>query len=104
MVILRGITTLTGGIHWQVQDPSDPRVLTMVTARASPGRRTAPIPEVRYPEDEYKAWAFDLDAMKEHATPEVASRFPPWARGRVSVQPSGVGESLRFDITPEMLG
>ena len=104
MVVLNGVTTLTGGIHWQLREPSDPGVLTMLTARVPPESRDAPIPGVRYPEDERDAWAFDLDAIKEHAAPETASGFPPWASGRVSVRPSVEGERLRFDITPEMLG
>jgi hypothetical protein len=104
MVVLNGLTTLTGGIYWQVRDPSDTDVLTLLTARVPPESRNAPIPGVRYPEDERQAWVFDLDAMKEHAAPETASGFPAWASGRVSVRPSVDGARLRFDITPEMLG
>ncbi len=104
MVILNGLTTLTGGVYWQLRDGSDPSVLTLLTARVPAESRTAPIPGVQYPEDEHEAWTFDLDDMKAHASPETASQFPSWASGRVSVRPSVAEESLRFDITPEMLG
>jgi hypothetical protein len=104
MVILNGLTTVTGGIYWQLRDGSDPGVLTLLAAHVPRERRPASITGVQYPEDVHEAWTFDLDDMKESAPPETASHFPSWASGRVSVRPSVVGESLRFDITPEMLG
>jgi hypothetical protein len=103
MVILRGMMTISGGIYWNVLDSSGPGVLTLITARAASGYRTAPIPGVLYPEEEHQAWTFDLGAMKERAEPEVADCFPSWAVGKVTMEPSVEGGILRFDFTPEML-
>ena len=105
MAILMGLTTLSGGIYWDRLYPSDPGVLTIRISRLLLGSRTTPTPGVQYPEDdEREAWTFDLDAIKEHAKPEVARGIPSWVGGAVTLKPKVEEEMLRFDITPEMLG
>lgn len=103
MVILKDLPPLNEGLYLQVLDPSDPNVLTMFIDHVLEGSRTFSFPEVHYPEDEREAWTFDLDAIKE-GQPEIAGAFPPWASGKISVEPTPAGSMWRFDITPEMLG
>jgi hypothetical protein len=102
MVILRGMTPVAGGIYLEVLDGSEPDVLTMFISPAPPEGRTVPVRGVRHPEDEREAWIFDLDAIKE-TQPQVAGAFPAWASGKISVEPTLVGSTWRFVITPEML-
>jgi hypothetical protein len=109
MVILEGQVPVGGGIYWQVQDYRNPGVLTMLVDDVLPASRTIPVPGVRFPEEEGEAWTFDLDAMleqalkEEHVMPGVVHAFPPWARGRITVEPTAAEGMWRFDITPEML-
>ncbi len=115
MARLNGLATVSGrGIAWQLIDAGGPDVLTIAVSNQTPRSlkallRAATVPGIWPPEDEYEAWTFDLDVMREHANAEyTSSGFPSWVGGRVSVRPSVEGTSVegkrvRFDITPDML-
>src|SRR5215210_136464 len=91
-----------GGVYWQITQPGDPDVLTMVFPERV--ATDATIPDVSLPEVfGQEAWTLDFDAVRAHLHQESSSRFPAWARGRASATPSEVGPSVRFDITPEMI-
>ena len=105
MAILRGRTWGSGGgIHWQHMDFREPDVLKILVDGLPAEERTATIPGVLYPRDESEAWTFDLDAVRASAHQALARGIPPWASGRVSVEPASEGSAWRFDITPQSLG
>jgi hypothetical protein len=94
---------MSGGVYWQVPGADDPDVLTMIFPEQV--ATDATVPDVSLPEVlGQEAWTLDFDAVKEHLDPRTAEHFPTWARGQVSATPSEVGPSVRFDITPELLG
>jgi hypothetical protein len=94
-----------GRIHWHQLDFRDPGVLTVLVDGLPAGsRRTATDPGVRPPSEASEAWTLDLDAVREQAHPTLARGIPPWASGKVSVEPTPEGSAWRFDITPQLLG
>jgi hypothetical protein len=104
MVALVGRQGISGdGAYWTVTQAGDPDVLTMVFPEQV--ATDATVPDVSLPEVlGEEAWAIDFDAVRAHMHPETSSHFPVWARGQVSATPTEVGPSVRFDITPEMIG
>ena len=104
MAILKGRTSSSdgGSIHWRQMDFRDPGVLTVLVDGLPAGSRG--IPGVLYPPEEGEAWTFDLDAVRATAHPALARGIPPWASGKVSVEPTPEGSAWRFDITPQLLG
>ena len=109
MAVLNGHVTISGiGVYWQLTDARNPDVLTIRVGGHTPRTfkevlKEGMVPGIWAPVDEYGAWTFDLDAIKEHADPLTSSRFPSWVGGRVRAQPSARG-GAQFDITPDMLG
>jgi hypothetical protein len=103
MVVLVGHRGISGGgVYWQITQPDEPDVLTMVFPEQV--ATDAAVPDVSLPEVVgQEAWTVDLDAVRAHLESQSFSHFPAWARGGVSATPSEVGASLRFDITPEMI-
>jgi len=96
----RGISG--GGVYWQITQPDDPGVLTMLFPEEV--ATDAAVPDVSLPEVVgQEAWTLDFDAVRAHLHQETSSHFPTWARGQASATPSEVGPSVRFDITPEMI-
>ncbi len=103
MVELAGNQGISGGVYWQITQPGDPDVLTMVFPERV--ATDAAVPDVSLPEVVgQEAWTLDFDAVREHLGQQFSSHFPSWASGQVSATPSEVGPSVRFDITPEMFG
>ena len=104
MVVLVGRQGISGdGAYWTVTQAGDPDVLTMVFPEQV--ATDAAVPDVSLPEVVgEEAWKIDFDAVRAHMHPETSSHFPVWARGQVSATPTEVGPSVRFDITPEMIG
>ena len=103
MVMLKGHTVASGGgIHWRQMNFRDPDVLTILV-EMPPAGGTIADPGVRCPSDESEAWTLDLDAVREQAHPTLARGIPPWASGRVRVEPTPEGSKWRFEITPELL-
>jgi hypothetical protein len=103
MAVLVGHRGVRGGVYWQITQPDDPDVLTMVFPEQV--ATDATVPDVSLPEVfGEEAWTIDFDAVRAHLGAEDFSGFPAWARGQVSATPSEVGESVRFDITQEMFG
>jgi hypothetical protein len=103
MALLVGLTPIGGGVYWQVTQPDDPGVLTMVFPERVATDATVPdvsLPEVFGQEE----WTLDFDAVREHLDPQTAAYLPAWARGRVGATPSETGPQMRFDLTPEMVG
>ena len=92
-----------GRIHWRQMDFRDPSVLTVVV-EGQPTEGSAAIPGVLYPPEQGEAWTLDLDAVREKAHPTLARGIPPWASGRVGVEPEQEGSAWRFEITPGLLG
>jgi hypothetical protein len=96
-----------GGVYWQITQPDDPDVLTMVFPEQV-ATDTA-VPDVSPPEVGQEAWTLDFwtldfDAVRAHLEWQSSPHFPAWASGQVSARPSVVGPQVRFDITPEMIG
>src|SRR5215208_3028090 len=107
MAILVGHKGISGaGVYWQITQPDDANVLTMVFSEQI--ATDAAVPDVSLPEVVgQKAWTLDFDAVRAHLDPRdprTAAHFPTWAKGQVNVAPSEVGSSVRFDITPELFG
>jgi hypothetical protein len=104
MVVLVGHRGISGGgVYWQITQPDDPDKLTMVFPEQV--ATDATVPDVSLPEVVgQEAWTIDFDAVRAHLHPESFSHFSTWARGQASAIPSEVGPSVRFDITPEMIG
>jgi len=104
MVALVGRQGISGGgVYWTVTQAGDPDVLTMVFPERV--ATDATIPDVSLPEVVgQEAWTIDFDAVRAHLHQETSSHFPACARGHASATPSEVGPSVRFDITPEMVG
>jgi hypothetical protein len=104
MVALVGRQGISGdGAYWTVTQAGDPDVLSMVFPEQV--ATDATIPDVSLPEVAgQEAWTIDFDAVRAHMHPETSSHFPVWARGQASATPTEVGPSVRFDITPEMIG
>jgi hypothetical protein len=107
MAVLVGHRGISGGVDWQITQPDDPGVLTVVFPERV-ATDTA-VPDVSPPEVGQEAWTLDLwtldfDAVRAHLDSQSLSRLPTWARSQVSATPSEVGTSVRFDITPEMFG
>jgi hypothetical protein len=101
MAVVVGHRANSGGVYWQVTQPDDPSLLTMVCPEEV--ATDAAVPDVSLPEVVgQEAWTIDFDAMRAQLGPQDSSGFPAWARGRVSATPSVVGPSVRFDFTPEM--
>jgi hypothetical protein len=104
---LVGHRGISGGVMWQITQPDDPGVLTMVFPEQV--ATDAAVTDVSPPEIGQEAWTgdfwtLDFDAVREHLDRQSSPHFPAWARGQVSATPSEVGPSVRFDITPEMFG
>ena len=95
MAIMVGHKGISGaGVYWQITQPDDANVLTMVFPEQV--ATDAAVPDVSLPEVVgQKTWTLDFDAVRAH--------FPAWARGQASATPSVVGPQVRFDITPEMI-
>ena len=96
-----------GGVYWQITQPDDPNVLTMVFPEQV-ATDTA-VPDVSPPEVGQEAWTLDFwtldfDAVRAHLEWQSSPHFPAWASGQVSARPSVVRPQVRFDITPEMIG
>ena len=104
MVALVGRQGISGdGAYWTVTQAGDPDVLTMVFPEQV--ATDAAVPDVSLPEVVgEEAWKIDFDAVRAHMHQESSSHFPAWARGQVRATPTEVGPSVRFDITPEMIG
>src|SRR5919107_5798099 len=104
MVALVGVQGISGGgVYWTVTQAGNPDVLTMVFPERV--ATDAAVPDVSLPEVVgQEAWTLDFEAVRAHLESQSLSHFPPWARGQVSATPSEVGPSMRFDITPEMIG
>src|SRR5215203_2885023 len=104
MVRLVGMQGFSGGgVDWQITRLGDPSVLTMVFPERV--ATDATIPDVSLPEVfGQEAWTIDFDAVRAHMHPETSLHFPVWARGPASATSTEVGPSVRFDITPEMIG
>ena len=101
MAVLIGRRASSGGAYWQITQPDDSDMLTMVFPEEV--ATDATIPDVSLPEGfGQEAWTIDFDAMRDQLGSEDSSGFPSWARGRVSATPSEVGQMVRFDFTPEM--
>src|SRR5215216_2256740 len=104
MAVLVGHRGISGaGVYWQITQPDDPDVLTMVFPEQV--ATDAAVPDVSLPEVVgQEAWTLDFDAVRAHLESQSSSHFPAWARGQVGATPTEVGPSVRFDITPEMIG
>lgn len=104
MMVLVGQQGISGGgVYWTITQRGDPDVLSMVFPERV--ATDATIPDVSLPEVfGQEAWTIDFDAVRAHLHPESFSHSPPWASGQASAIPSEVGPSVRFDITPEMIG
>jgi hypothetical protein len=104
MAVLVGHRGISGaGVYWQITQPDDPDVLTMVFPEQV--ATDAAVPDVSLPEVvDQEAWTLDFDAVRAHLESQSSSHFPAWARGQVGATPTEVGPSVRFDITPEMIG
>jgi hypothetical protein len=104
MVVLVGHRGISGGgVYWQITQPDDPDVLTMVFPEQV--ATDAAVPDVSLPEVVgQEAWSVDFEAVRAHMESQSLSHFPAWASGQISATPSEVGPSVRFDITPEMFG
>ncbi len=103
MVVLVGRRGTGGGVYWQITQPEDPDVLTMVFPERV--ATDAAVPDVSLPEVVgQEAWTLDFEAVRAHLEWRSLSRFPAWASGQVSARPSEVGPSMRFDIRPDMFG
>jgi hypothetical protein len=104
MAILVGHRGISGGgLYWQITQPDDPDVLTMVFPEEV--ATDAAVPDVSLPEVVgQESWTLDFDAVRAHLGAESSYHFPAWASGQISAKPSEVGPSVRFDITPEMFG
>jgi len=106
MVTLVGHRGASSGVYWQITRPGDPEVLEIVFPEQI--ATDTGVPDVEPPEIGQEAltrglWTIDFDAVRAHLDQQSLSRFPAWASGQVSVTPSEVGPSVRFDITPEMV-
>jgi hypothetical protein len=107
MTILVGHRGISGGVYWQITQSDDPGVLTMVFPEQV--ATDAAVPDVSPPEVGQEAWTLDLwtldfDAVRAHLGSQFLFQFPAWTSGQVSATPSEGGPSVRFDITPEMIG
>jgi hypothetical protein len=107
MTTLVGHRGVSGGVMWQITQPDDPGVLTMVFPEQV--AMDAAVPDVSPPEIGQEAWTgdfwtLDFDAVREHLDRQSSPDLPAWARGQVGAAPSEVGPSVRFEITPEMFG
>ena len=107
MTTLVGRRGISGAVMWQITQPNDPDVLTMVFPQQV--ATDAAVPDISPPEIGQEAWTggfwtLDFDAVREHLDRQSSPHFPAWARGQVGAVPSEVGPSVRFDITPEMFG
>ena len=104
MAVLVGHRGISGaGVYWQITQPDDPDVLTMVFPEQV--ATDAAVPDVSLPEVVgQEAWTLDFDAVRAHLEWQSSPHFPAWASGQVSARPSVVRPQVRFDITPEMIG
>jgi hypothetical protein len=91
MVVLVGHRAISGaGVYWQITQPDDPDVLTMVFPEQV--ATDATVPDVSLPEVfGQKAWTVDLDAVRAHLESQSFSHFLAWARGQASAIPSEWG-------------
>jgi len=102
-MVLVGHRGISSGVYWQITQPDDPDLLTMIFPEQV--ATDATIPDVSLPEVVgQEGWTVDLDAVRAHLESQSFSRFPAWASGQARAAPSEVGPPLRFDITPEMIG
>jgi len=103
MVVLVGRRGTSGGVYWQITQPEDLEVLTMVFPEQV--ATDAAVPDVSLPEVVgQEAWTLDFEAVRAHLESQSLSHFPAWASGQVSATPSEMGSSMRFDITSDMFG
>ena len=103
MVVLVGRRGTSGGVYWQITQPEDLDVLTMVFPEQV--ATDAAVPDVSLPEVVgQEAWTLDFEAVRAHLESQSLSHFPAWASGQVSATPSEMEPSMRFDITPDMFG
>src|SRR5215211_3743403 len=101
MAVLVGHRGISGaGVCWQITQPDDPDVLTIVFPEQV--ATDAAVPDVSLPKVlRQEAWTLDFDAVRAHLEWQSFPHFPEWARDQVSARPSVVGPQVRFDITPE---
>jgi hypothetical protein len=107
MAVLVGHRSISGGVYWQITQPDDPGVLTVVFPERVATDTAVPdvsLPEVGQEARTLDLWTLDFDAVRAHSDSQSLSRLPTWARSQLRATPSEVGSSVRFDITPEMFG
>ncbi len=98
MVVLNGMMTPGGDVYWKTASADDPETLTLlvdsIVLRANTATDDCPPAG-----DDFGTWTLDLDALRERADSKTAEDVPPWASGRVSMEPTEEGKVLRFDIS-----